>query len=73
MTYYDKFCFLAYGGDAVIKKYIGLPMTLFGFLTIKQLLFHDPIQWKDNIGISIFTFLALVFWEWVGKPNKNYE
>lgn len=46
---------------------------LFAFLTIKQIIFNDEIRWVDNIGLSIFTYLAYVLWEWLQKPYKRDE
>ena len=58
------------GGNYMFKSNIGLPLMVFTFLISKQLIFNDEIQWIDNIGISIFTFLIYSFWEWAKKPYK---
>lgn len=52
----------------MIKYNILLPIMVFTFLTIKQLIFNDGIEWVNNAGISIFTFLIYSFWEWAKKP-----
>ncbi|HLQ71928.1 MAG TPA: hypothetical protein VK142_09005 [Bacillota bacterium] len=50
------------------KYYIGLPILLFTFLTVKQLIFNDTVHWMDNAGISILAFLFYNLWEWSKKP-----
>ena len=57
----------------MFKSNIGLPLMLFVFLTLKQLIFNDEVEWIGNIGISIFTFLLYVFWEWTRKSYKRNE
>lgn len=55
----------------MFKKNIGLPILCFIFITVKQLIFNDTIQWIDNIGISIFIYLGYIFWEWVKIPYQS--
>ena len=50
----------------MFKINIGLPIFVFLFLTVKQLIFESEIQWIDNIIFSVFLFYA--FWEWAKKP-----
>lgn len=61
------------GGDYLVKYNIWLPIMIFAFFTSKQLIFNDEIQWINNIGLSIFTFLIYSFWEWAKKPYKRNE
>lgn len=43
-------------------------ISVFLFLTIKQFIFNDTIQWVENIGSSIFAMLLFIFVQWLQKP-----
>lgn len=70
---YLKIIKILFGGNYMFKSNIGLPLIFFVLITIKQLIFNDKINWIYNIGLSIFIFLAYVFWEWIQKPYKRNE
>ncbi|MBD1221900.1 hypothetical protein [Virgibacillus halodenitrificans] len=58
----------------MFKRYIWLPIFVFTFGTVLQLIFYDEIDWVHNILFSVFFYLFYVFWEWTKKPhdwNKN--
>ncbi|TQS72095.1 hypothetical protein DX933_14010 [Ornithinibacillus gellani] len=52
------------------RHFIVLGVAVFIFLTVKQLIFNDYIQWLDNIGISVLFILISVIWEWSKKPYQ---
>ncbi|GAA0602980.1 hypothetical protein GCM10009001_20020 [Virgibacillus siamensis] len=55
-------------------KYIWIPIFVFTFGTVLQLIFNKEIPWVHNILFSVFVYLIYVFWEWSKKPygwNKN--
>jgi len=54
----------------MFKKHIGIALSLFVVLTIKQLIFNKEIDWIDNIGISVLVFLIYNLWEWTKKPYE---
>lgn len=53
------------------RIYILLPIMVFAFFTIKQLIFNDEIQWFYNIGLSIFVYFGYVLWVWLQTPYKR--
>ncbi|ALX49072.1 hypothetical protein AOX59_10965 [Lentibacillus amyloliquefaciens] len=58
----------------MLKNSIIIALFFFVGFTISDLIFNEKIQWIDNIGVSVFTFLIYCFWEWSKKPydwNKN--
>jgi len=55
----------------LLKYNIPLPLIIFAFLTIKQLIFNNTVEWADNIGISVTTFLFYNLWEWASKSSKK--
>lgn len=59
---------------SMFRKYIWLPIFVFTFGTVFQLIFYSEIQWVYNIMFSVVFYLIYVFWEWSKKPydwNKN--
>jgi len=54
----------------MFKRHIGIALSLFVVLTIKQLIFNKEIDWIDNIGISVLVFLIYNLWEWTKKPYE---
>ena len=54
----------------MFKKSIGIPIIMFLFLAIKQLIFDSEILWIDNMLFSVFLFLFHAFWEWA---NIQYD
>ena len=54
----------------MFKKHIGIALSLFVVLTIKQLIINKEIDWIDNIGISVLVFLIYNLWEWTKKPYE---
>ncbi|MEN1970501.1 hypothetical protein WMZ97_20795 [Lentibacillus sp. N15] len=57
----------------MFKKDIGLPIAVFAFLTVKQLIFNSEIHWINNAGFSVFFYLFYIFWEWTKTPYKWNE
>ncbi|TFJ93132.1 hypothetical protein [Lentibacillus salicampi] len=58
----------------MFKKYIWIPVFVFVFGTVLQLIFNNEIGWVHNILFSILFYLIYVFWEWSKKPydwNEN--
>lgn len=55
----------------MFKYNIPLPLILFAFLTIKQLIFNNTVEWADNVGISVATFLFYNLWEWTSKSSEK--
>lgn len=52
----------------MLKNSIINALIFFVGFTINDLIFNEEIQWIDNIGILVFTFLFYAFWEWSKKP-----
>ena len=59
------------GGESLLKYNIPLPLITFVFLTIKQLIFNNTVEWADNVGISVTIFLFYNLWEWASKSSKK--
>ncbi|GAQ18533.1 membrane transport family protein [Oceanobacillus picturae] len=50
---------------------IAVLIGVFLFLTIKQFIFNDTVQWLGNIGTSIFAMLLYIYINWFQKKNEK--
>ena len=55
----------------MIKQALVYSVSFFLFPTVLQFLFKPEINWVDNIGLSIFAFLAYIFVEWMIRSFKK--
>ncbi|GAQ17580.1 tolerance to colicin E2 [Oceanobacillus picturae] len=52
----------------MFENYIWLPIFVFIFVTVQQLIINNEIHWVPNILFSVFLYLFYVIWEWSKKP-----
>jgi len=50
---------------------IAVFIGVFLFVTIKQFIFNDTVEWLGNIGTSLFAMLLYVYIQWFQKREEK--
>ncbi|MFD1337080.1 hypothetical protein ACFQ4N_16175 [Oceanobacillus iheyensis] len=57
----------------MFKKYLRLPIFVFIFLLLKQIIFDDGIDWGYTTVFPIFLYIGYIAWEWINIPYNWKE